>query len=55
MFLSELLWRAAGLRRSNTARRGKLIRKEQYRMGRSTKGLVAIPNKIRKKMSGAER
>lgn len=51
MFLSELLWRLGCLKRG----KGKLAKKKPYRMGRSAKGLVAIPNKIRKRMSGAER
>ncbi len=56
MRLSELLCKAAELRATEN-RPAKVFSqiKEVFSMGKSTKCLVAIPNKIRKRFSGAAR
>lgn len=60
MKLSELLYRAAGLRATEKRRADEQVGaidrlKEVFSMGKSTKGLVAIPNKIRKRFARAPR
>lgn len=60
MKLSELLYKAAGLRATEDQRKDERVKafdrlKEVFCMGKSTKGLVAIPNKIRKRFGNALR
>ena len=58
MKLSELLWRASELRAAEAKREQSWLERimpRPFAMGKSRNGLVAIPNKIRKRMSGAER
>jgi len=61
MRLSELLYRAACLKANEAAkdrkRQAKIAKREGAGRDRKTRvnGLVSIPNKIRKRMSGAPR